>query len=72
MEVITVPVSNASLSSAEYERINILLDNQHQLILVNEALEDLGKELKSLEKIEKTSALFGLVGENYRKLAMTA
>jgi hypothetical protein len=50
-------MSNASLSPAEYERINILLDNQHQLISINEALEDLGKELKNLEKIEKTSAL---------------
>ncbi len=33
------------------------MDNQHQLISMNEALGELGKELKILEKIEKTSAL---------------
>ena len=33
------------------------MDNQHQLISMNKALGELGKELKILEKIEKTSAL---------------
>ena len=50
-------MGNSRLSSSEYERINTLLDNQHQLISMNEALEELGKELKILEKNEKTSAL---------------
>lgn len=56
-DTISIILSKATLSSAEYERINILLDNQQQLISMNEALEDLGIELKSLEKIDKTSAL---------------
>ena len=49
-------MNNSRLSSSEYERINTLLDNQHQLISMNDALEALGKELKLLEKNEKTSA----------------
>lgn len=50
-------MNNAKLSPSEYERVNTLLDNQHQLISMNHALEDLAKELKSLEKIERTSSL---------------
>ena len=50
-------MNNASLLAAEYERINTLMDNQHQLILINNALEELGKELIILGKNEKTNAL---------------
>jgi CPA2 family monovalent cation:H+ antiporter-2 len=56
-DTISIIMSKTTLSSAEYERINILLDNQQQLISMNDALEDLGIELKSLEKIDKTAAL---------------
>ena len=49
-------MNNSRLSSSEYERINTLLDNQHQLISMNDALEELGRELKLLKKNEKTSA----------------
>ena len=50
-------MTHASLSSKEYEHVNILLDNQQQLISINESLEELGKELKSLSKIESTESL---------------
>lgn len=50
-------MTHASLSSKEYEHVNILLDNQQQLISINESLEELGKELKSLGKIESTESL---------------
>lgn len=50
-------MNNALLSSTEYEYINTLMDNQHQLISMNEALEELGKELIVLGEDEKTTAL---------------
>lgn len=50
-------MAHASLSSHEYEHINILLDNQQQLISMNESLEQLGKELKSLGEIDQTESL---------------
>ena len=56
-DTILIIMREATLSAAEYEHINILLDNQQQLISMNEALEDLGVELKALEKIEKTNVL---------------
>jgi len=70
-DVITDMMSNATLSPAEYERINILLDNQHQLISMNEALEDLGRELKNLEKIEKTSAFSHMAVEGLDTILLT-
>ena len=62
-DVISDVMSNARLSSSEYERINTLLHNQHLLISMNEALEHLGRELKVLEKNGKTSALLHIAVE---------
>ena len=70
-DVITNIMSNSSLSSAAYERINILLDNQHQLISINEALEDLGRELKKLEKTDKTSGLSHMAVEGLDTILLT-
>jgi len=50
-------MSNAELSVSEYERINTLLDNQHQLESINDLLEKLGKELITLGRNQKTSDL---------------
>jgi K+:H+ antiporter len=47
-------MKNASLSSSEYETINTLLDNQQQLISMNDTLVDLAKNLKSLERVDRT------------------
>jgi hypothetical protein len=41
-------MSNAKLSAPDYERLNTLIHNQHLLISMNEVLQDLAKELKSL------------------------
>jgi CPA2 family monovalent cation:H+ antiporter-2 len=54
--IVTI-ISSASLSPKEYERINILLDNQDQLVALNNVLEDLGKELDSLSRHEMTANL---------------
>ena len=54
--IVTI-ISGASLSPKEYERINILLDNQDQLVALNNVLEDLGKELDSLSRHEMTANL---------------
>jgi hypothetical protein len=50
-------IENANLGTQEYERINTLLDNQHKLILMNESLEGLAKELKDMEKIGQLRTL---------------
>ena len=62
-DVISDVMSNARLSSSEYERINTLLHNQHLLISMNDALEHLGRELKVLDKNGKTSALLHIAVE---------
>jgi hypothetical protein len=54
--IVTI-ISSASLSPKEYERINILLANQDQLVTLNNVLEDLGKELDSLSRHEMTANL---------------
>lgn len=64
-------MSNASLSAAGYERINTLLDNHHLLVSMNESLEDLARELKSLEKVEKTSTLSHMAVEGLDILLIT-
>ncbi len=64
-------MSNAKLSTASYERINTLLDNQHLLVSMNEALEDLARELKSLEKVEKTTDLSHMAVEGLDILLIT-
>jgi CPA2 family monovalent cation:H+ antiporter-2 len=50
-------MSNAKLSAADYERLNTLMHNQHLLVSMNETLEELAKELKSLEQVDQTSSL---------------
>lgn len=47
-------MKNASLSSVQYNRISTLLDNQQQLVLMNDVLVDLAKDLKILEKEKDT------------------
>ena len=64
-------MSNASLSTASYERINTLMDNQHLLVSMNEALEALARELKSLEKVEKTCTLSHMAVEGLDILLIT-
>ena len=54
--IVTI-ISSASLSPKEYERINILLANQDQLVALNSVLEDLGQELDSLSRHEMTANL---------------
>lgn len=54
---ITNIMSHGELSSTEYERINTIMDNQHLLVSMNEALADLSKELKSLGECDETSKL---------------
>jgi CPA2 family monovalent cation:H+ antiporter-2 len=51
---ITDIMKNTSLSSSQYNRISTLMDNQQQLVLMNDVLVELAKDLKSLEKEEVT------------------
>ena len=64
-------MNNATLSSNEYERVNTLMDNQHQLISLNEALECLGKELLALGKNEKTNSLSLIAVEGLDAILLT-
>ena len=74
-EIITSAInnimSNAKLSTVAYERINTLMDNQHLLVTMNDSLADLGKELKSLKKVEQTSALSKITVEGLDVLLLT-
>lgn len=56
-DAINTVMKDSKLTGNEYERMNLLLDNQHQLISMNEALEVLGRELKSLALNEQTAQL---------------
>ncbi len=69
--VITELMSGSSLSPKEYERINILLDNQHQLISMNDTLEQLGHELKALKKNDKTKSLSEMAVEGLDAILLT-
>lgn len=69
--VINELMSEASLSPEEYERINILLDNQHQLISMNDTLEQLGRELQALKKNEKTKSLSEMAVEGLDAILLT-
>lgn len=69
--VINELMSGSSLSPGEYERINVLLDNQHQLISMNETLEQLGHELKALRMNEKTESLSQMAVEGLDALLLT-
>ena len=62
-DAIKTIMRSGRLAPKEYERINILLDNQHQLVVMNGALELLGRELKGLEMHEQTSRLSQTVVE---------
>jgi hypothetical protein len=69
--VITELMSSTSLSPKEYERINILLDNQHQLISMNDTLEKLGHELKAMKKDDKTKSLSEMTVEGLDAILLT-
>ena len=64
-------MSNAQLSPNAYEQINKLMDNQHQLVSMNESLEELGRELKSLEQVEATQNLSMMAVEGLDTLLLT-
>ena len=50
-------MSQAKLDVGGYERLNLLLAIQRQLSLINEEMQKLGKEIKSLESDEQTRNL---------------
>jgi len=70
-DAICKAMENPKLSHNEYERLNILLDNQHQLISMNEALEDLGQELKALAMNEQTRRLSETAVEGMDTILLT-
>ena len=64
-------MSNAKLSVSEYERINTLMDNQHQLESINHLLEKLGKELITLSRNHRTSDLAAMAVEGLDTILLT-
>jgi hypothetical protein len=64
-------MKHAQLAPQQYERINILLDNQHQLMALNETLENLGRELKDLSIHERTRLLSQTAVEGLDIILMT-
>ncbi|MEH6503568.1 MAG: cation:proton antiporter [Cycloclasticus sp.] len=68
---ISAIMAGASVSSDEYHRLHALLNNQEQLISMNGLLESLGKELKEMEKNEKTVALSHMAVEGLDTILLT-
>jgi CPA2 family monovalent cation:H+ antiporter-2 len=64
-------LTDSSLTTGLYERINILLDNQQQLVALNGVLEDLGKELKQLAGNETTRPLSQIAVEGLDAILLT-
>jgi len=70
-DAIRTIMKQAQLPPQQYERINILLDNQQQLTEMNEALERLGRELKDLATHERTRWLSQTAVEGLDSILMT-
>ena len=64
-------LKDASLTADLYERINVLLDNQEQLVTLNSVLENLGKEIKTLSEDEKTRSLSQVAVEGLDAILLT-
>ena len=64
-------LTDASMNTGLYERINVLLDNQEQLMALNAVLENLGKELGALSKVEKTHSLSQIAVEGLDAILLT-
>ena len=64
-------LTDPSLTTDLYERINTLLDNQEQLVKLNAVLENLGKELRTLSKVEKTHSLSQIAVEGLDAILLT-
>jgi CPA2 family monovalent cation:H+ antiporter-2 len=64
-------LTNAKLESKEYEKVNLLMDNQTSLIALNEELEKLGKELKLLQDNDKTKSLACIAVEGLDTVLLT-
>jgi CPA2 family monovalent cation:H+ antiporter-2 len=64
-------LTNAKLESKEYEKVNLLMDNQTSLVALNEELEKLGKELKLLGDNTKTKSLAQMAVEGLDTVLLT-
>jgi len=64
-------VSGGSLTPAEYEQINTLVDNQDQLVAMNEVLEALARELRLMSEAEATRALSEIAIEGLDAILLT-
>ena len=64
-------MTDTSLTTDLYERINVLLDNQEQLVTLNSVLENLGKEIKTLSEDEKTHSLSQIAVEGLDAILLT-
>jgi CPA2 family monovalent cation:H+ antiporter-2 len=64
-------LTDTSLTTDLYERINVLLDNQEQLVTLNSVLENLGKEIKTLSEDEKTHSLSQIAVEGLDAILLT-
>jgi len=64
-------LTDSSLTTGLYERINVLLDNQEQLVTLNSVLETLGKELRQLGEVETTRSLSKIAVEGLDAILLT-
>jgi Trk K+ transport system NAD-binding subunit len=64
-------LSQASLSPAQYEAINTLVDNQDHLARMNEVMEALGRELAQMTEDDATRALSEIAVEGLDAILLT-
>lgn len=70
-DTINKAMDEPSLTAEQYERINILLENQSQLVAINAVLDELSRELKRLLESDGTKSLAKMAIEGLDTLLMT-
>ena len=61
----------ATLSPAEYSKINLILNNQHLLETVNRSLEKLGTDLNAIKELEAGEQFSNVVVEGLDTILLT-
>jgi len=70
-ETIVELTSKVALSSLEYSKVNLILNNQHLLESINKSLEILGTDLKSIKNIKAGKQFSSVVVDGLDTILMT-
>ncbi len=70
-ETITDLTSKTTLSSMEYNQINLILNNQHLLESINKSLEKLGNDLDSINNMKIAEQFANVIVDGLDTILMT-